>query len=1019
MNKKFVSVLALVLLIAMLVPSLVACNGDSTDSSADADVDSGSESSTTEELIPVENPEYSTVVTLGKSYISTVESGSGYPDTYGIELTDGQMAPADAPDYSSPVFSGYSGSNSINITVDLGVNYERIYEFRIGFLSMEGSGVVLPSSVRVSIAADGGRYENIGNMEIPEFENSKRLEAVLRLENYRTARFVRFVIARPSGWVFLDEVQAIADTENEASINENFAESIKNAYDELGVIKFDGSTVPNPDLATTLVSEGKTYTSSADSIKGFVDRDYLTDGKITKSYTLGSWVGYEGNQKIEIVVDLGKVYDTLCAFSLPCYSNSLTGSYMPVAVTYAVSEDGNSYTDIGRVFGTASNQQVYDFPLYLNKTAKGRYVRFTLEETETVRYLIEEACVYAQIGTNSPDSYYPAVSFDRTEKNWESPSNESVNLIKGLTQQIYVPTHASGVNTDNMSPVDIKVLTDGKYPSTNDIHNGSFFKFRSTAAPLDFYYDLTATSSVRSFTAQFTHRPDWGVRAPNSVTVYLSEDAATWYHAGEIKINTSTEGVLTGKLDLGKNVKARYVCFAILSVEWIGISEFEVFGTKSANGTALASAGYNTKENSSLGYFAPDESVLNGVQDLCLLYHGVSLNGYNVDDLIPYLAYVDSEGNIKDTMFDSFLFLVSGKFPSGLGTTVDHTMSDMEWVLNDLFTDGKNIQALDEAAGKVKEALGLGDDFKYNFTVSLYKPNSSRKQYGDINGDGVIDDLTTEANRVREVEWQMKQFEAKLAQYDFKNIEFSGYYWFNEGVYPEGNEASLVQKVSNLSHSRGYDFFWIPWFLAPGVADWKANGFDVACMQPGYVFDKNEVAEGRLDEAADIIRTYGMGIEIEISSKSISDPDLYNRYLEYLAMGAKHGYMKNCVHMYYQEITIYKTLSQSSDPSIRYLYDATYQFIKGTLPAYPDALETITVEAKKGEATDCVAMEEVPDNCVINLVASPEYGTVSIGDDGKFTYYADDSFTGKVTFGYTYDCGLGESDICYVEIEVK
>lgn len=1019
MNKKFVSTLALILILAMLVPSLVACNGDSTDSSVDSSAESGSESSTPEELIPVEDPQYETVVTLGKTYISTIESGSNYPDTYGVELTDGQLSPSEAADFSSPVFSGYSGNSSVNLTIDLGENYERIYEFRLGFLSMEGSGVVLPSSVRVMIAPDGGRYENVGNMEIPEFENNKRLEATLRLEHYRSARFVRFVIAKTSGWLFLDEAQAIADTEAKVSIDANFAESIKNAYDELGVIKFDGSTVPNPDIAKTLVSEGKKYTSSASNIKGFVDRNYLTDGKATKSYTLGQWVGYEGNQKIEIVVDLGQVYETLCAFSIPCYSNALTGAFAPVAVTYAVSEDNETFTDIGRVFGTASNQEVYDYPLYLNKTAKGRYVRFTLEETASVRILVEEACVYAQVGNNAADSFYPAVAFDRTEKEWTSPSNQSENLIKGLPQQIYVPIHATGVSTENMTSVDSKLLTDGKLAPTNDIHNGYFFKFRSTAAPIDFYYDLTATSSVRSFTAQFTHRPDWGVRAPGSVTVYLSDDGDNWYNAGQIKIDTTNEGVLTGKLDLGKNVKARFVCFAILSVEWIGISEFEVFGTKSSNGVALESSGYNTKENSSLGYFAPDKNVLNGAKDLCLLYHGTTLSGYSVDDLIPYLAYVDAEGNIKDTMFDSFLFLVSGAFPSGLGTTIDHTMSDIEWVNNDLFADGKNIQALDEAAGKVKEALDLGDDFKYGFTVSIYKPNAARKQYGDINGDGVSDDLTSEANRVLEIEWQMKQFEARLAQCDLKNIEFIGYYWFNEGVYPEGNEASLVQKTSQLSHRRGFDFFWIPWFCAPGVADWKKNGFDVACMQPGYVFDKNEVAEGRLDEAADIIRTYGMGIEIEISSKSISDPDLYNRYLEYLAMGAKHGYMKNCVHMYYQEITVYKSLSQSKDPATRYLYDATYQFIKGTLPAYPEANETVTVEAKKGEATEGVAMENVPDNVVLELALSPEYGTVTVSNDGKFVYYADDSYTGKVTFGFTYDSGLGASDICYVEIDVK
>ena len=49
-----------------------------------------------------------------------------------------------------------------------------------------------------------------------------------------------------------------------------------------------------------------------------------------------------------------------------------------------------------------------------------------------------------------------------------------------------------------------------------------------------------------------------------------------------------------------------------------------------------------------------------------LLYHSPNFDGYTVENLIPYLAYVDKDGNIKDTMFDSFLFLLSGGFPSGL-----------------------------------------------------------------------------------------------------------------------------------------------------------------------------------------------------------------------------------------------------------------------------------------------------------------------------------------------------------------
>lgn len=1021
MKKSFISALALLLLVAMLIPSLVACNvdsGDGSDASSDASGNASGEESQIQELIPVENPEFSTVVSVGATYNSTVDSSSEYDDTYGIELTDGQLAPEGISDYSSSVFAGYSGSASITLTVDLGANVDKIYEFRVGYYSTANSGAKTPDSIKVMIAPEGAKYETIGNMEIPEPAESARQEATFRLEHYRTARFVRFVIARPSGWLFLDEVQVIADVEGNAISDTAFADLIKDAYAELGVVEYEGTTIPNETLPYELISKGCEYTASDKNIKGFIDRGYLTDGIITGSYQNGQWVGFEGSQKIEIVVDLGKVRDDISCFKTPIYANQLTGTFMPVAVTYAVSEDNESFTDVGRVFGVSSTQPTYDFPLYLNKCAKGRYVRITLENTPSERFLIEETAVYAKNEATGGDSYYPALRFDKNEKNWESPSNETVNLISGLTQQIYIPKHASGIDVEKLPPVNTTLLTDGKKTKSNDIHNGYYYKLSSTSAPIDFYYDLTATSAVKSFTIEFTHRPDWGVNAPNSLMVYVSDDANTWYAAGSINIDISKEAVVTGTLNLPRAVNARYVCFSMLTVQWVGISEIEVFGSKSANGTKLADSGLVDKENSSKGFFAPDKNILNGYSDLCLLYHKADTDGYNADTLLNYVAYVDTEGKVKDTMFDSFLFLISGKFPSGLATTVDHTKSDIEWVVEDLFTEGENILALEEAAGKAKAELNLGDDFKYGFTVSLYKPNSSRKNYGDINGDGVSDDLTNDANRLLEIEWQMKLFEAKLAQYNFKNIEFIGYYWFNEGVYPEDNEAYLVQETSKLVHKRGVDFFWIPWFCAPGVPDWKENGFDVACMQPNYVFDET-VLPGRLEQSIDILRTYGMGIEIEIDNTALRNETLYNRYLEYISKGAKYNYMKNCVHMYYQEINTYYVASTAADSKTRYIYDATYQFIKGTLPAYPDALETVKINGEKGKITEGKVTEQVPMNANFNLVSMPESGTVSINNNGEFMYFPAKDFTGTVTFGYIYDTGLGESDVCYVEITIE
>lgn len=63
-------------------------------------------------------------------------------------------------------------------------------------------------------------------------------------------------------------------------------------------------------------------------------------------------------------------------------------------------------------------------------------------------------------------------------------------------------------------------------------------------------------------------------------------------------------------------------------------------------------------------------------------------------------------------------------------------------------------------------------------------------------------------------------------------------------------------------------------------------------------------------------------------------PDLQNRsmrekYLAYLEYGTKLGYQNNSVICYYQGVDDFAKAAFSVDPEIRYLYDATYKFVKG------------------------------------------------------------------------------------------
>ena len=85
-----------------------------------------------------------------------------------------------------------------------------------------------------------------------------------------------------------------------------------------------------------------------------------------------------------------------------------------------------------------------------------------------------------------------------------------------------------------------------------------------------------------------------------------------------------------------------------------------------------------------------------------------------------------------------------------------------------------------------------------------------------------------------------------------------------------------------------------------------------------------------MEEAANRAKRYGMGVEIEADGKVFESPEGRARYLAYLDAGVRYGYMTEAIHGYYQGVDILLRAFISADPDVRYLYDATYEYVKGT-----------------------------------------------------------------------------------------
>ena len=269
------------------------------------------------------------------------------------------------------------------------------------------------------------------------------------------------------------------------------------------------------------------------------------------------------------------------------------------------------------------------------------------------------------------------------------------NLILGLPQQIMACDSATADMINNNSPVTEKALTDGKYAGNNtNIHNGLFFKFNSGGSR-DIIYDLGHLSEVRSVKASVLTYKDWAVNPPSALYVYVSEDGDKWYQVCELAVDGAsyTNQTIPVSATFDKPYKARFVAFSFDVKGWAAIDELEVIGTKKIGSKAIsaASAGLFSLRLVPNGYQQQDKDLLNGAGDICLMYHGQNYDN-TVETLLPYVGYMNTDGEITDTMFDGFLFLLTGAMPvSGNAGHLGTIKGDWEWMLNDLFAEGENI----------------------------------------------------------------------------------------------------------------------------------------------------------------------------------------------------------------------------------------------------------------------------------------------------------------------------------------
>jgi hypothetical protein len=296
----------------------------------------------------------------------------------------------------------------------------------------------------------------------------------------------------------------------------------------------------------------------------------------------------------------------------------------------------------------------------------------------------------------------------------------------------------------------------------------------------------------------------------------------------------------------------------------------------------------------------------------CALIYDQPARG--VPELMPFVAW-EEEGVPKHWLFDSFLFLMQ-RTPSGASTT-DGKMRKPDWEehLDRWFQPERDLAALDAALSQAAASLGQPPP-KRQVILSIPRPGRKTQDFGDVDGDGVSEDLSTDAGL------------AAAAHY--AHLELWGFYWMHESI-PATDEAP-VRAAADAAHEAGCRLLWIPWYRAVGWDRWQVCGVDVAILQPNYAFfskHQGSIRRNRLAVAADLARQAGMGVEIELPMFS-NDPTAARYFLDYLADGAeqRHGYQAGAT-AYYLGADNLAMLTRSSRPWQRQMAAALAAYVRG------------------------------------------------------------------------------------------
>lgn len=977
-----------------------------------------------------------TLISVGKSYKTVVPASPRYADYCGQQLTDGHITPNANVHYTDPRMVGYESDGQF--ILDLGEDGKRITELAVRAFEFYSDGVKLPTHVRFSGSNDGEDWSSIDTVYFQPQGDRSVCVAKAVLDKPVDYRYIKVRIYKNDVFFFIDEIEVYADIP--ANQNISLLEAYKNENIDKSAWKALSASKKAEYSVSANIAYAKPYAyadcSFDDRAPAEGDertenlRTFLTDGKPTgRFFGEDYWVGFSGKdgESPKITVDLGEVYDNVFGFRVHAMGVGPNVVYPDYIDVYG-SKDAKDYVLLGRVYAPAGGTH-FAYTLILKEFVNVKSVRF--EFGGNGNFWVEEVEVlagYSEPVLNEmfPPLNLPAVTEDEFWSASEADYTKYQNLLKGLKTHV-AAVHYADILTygKNTAPATNTALTDGKRAVSTDRGTGEYF-YMQGGKGYNFFFDMGKVASVDKLVLSFLEYGEWAINRPKFCDVFLSDDGVNWYKVGTR--NADEEGEIKNnyranyEFVLDKTYSARFVRLRVEANGWLYLDEMEAFGTKAVTGKTvrLADSGMDSVifySNYDNAQYATTENTPIKAGDITLVYlDQKDLDNPKENMLLPYVAYLDKDGNIKDTFMDGYAYLPTSPLPSGAAPHEVPVMSDWEWLFNATFHSAYGFDGLEQTVQTVKDALGEDyKDYKVQVYVSILTISNETDNFGDVDGDGVAETTKTPEDREKILRWFIGKCQQEFADCGYENLELGGFYWMNESVIWEKDDSHIIKEVADIVHNMGSYFMWIPYYTANRYYLGYEMGFDFVNMQPNVAFDL-DAPLWRFDSTAMLTKYNKMSVEIEHTRQAMSDIFFARNYMLYLYYGEIYGYIDS-IHVYYNDRDNISAMGFSDDPLCRMMYDATYHFAKGTLDITPDTKEKAVFNAA---ANDIFTADLNPEKeyLLFTLASMPEHGTVSLLSDGTFAYYPDKDFSGTDTFTYTYNNLLGESEECTVEIRV-